>query len=50
MHNQNKKIPKLHVNIGEEVAYGANLSSSQLNEPVLSINDYVHKAETDIPK
>ncbi len=26
-------------NIGEQEVYGSNMSSSQINEPVLSIND-----------
>ncbi len=41
VNNQNtaSKIPKMNENIGEQVAYRSNLGSSQVNEPVLSIND-----------
>ncbi len=31
--------PKMNDNIGEQVACGSNFGSSQINEPVLSIND-----------
>ncbi len=33
------KSPKMNDNISEQVACGSNLGSSQINEPVLSIND-----------
>ncbi len=41
VNNQNttSKIPENEHNIGEQVACGSNLGSSQINEPVLSIND-----------
>ncbi len=31
--------PKMNDNISEQVARGSNFGSSQINEPVLSIND-----------
>ncbi len=34
MNNQNT-ISKININIGEQVAYGVNLDSSQINETVL---------------
>ncbi len=41
VNNQNtaSKIPKMNENIGEQVACGSNFGSSQINEPLLSIND-----------
>ncbi len=30
-------------NIGEQMEYGSNLGSSQINEPVLSLTDNGHK-------
>ncbi len=32
------KSPKMNDNIGEQVACGSNLGSSQINEPILLIN------------
>ncbi len=34
-----EKSPKMNYNIGEQVACGSNLGSSQIYEPVLSIID-----------
>ncbi len=42
MNNENtasKIPPKMNNNIGEQVAYGSNLSSYQINEHVLPIKD-----------
>ncbi len=37
--NNQVKSPKMNNNIGEQVPCGSNLGSSQIYEPVLSIND-----------
>ncbi len=39
MNNREVKFQKMNDNIDEQVASGSNLGSSQINEPVLSIND-----------